>query len=298
MRAVLAIALISLTLTGCTMLREAGQVATALMRPPSQEQVENQAKELTANAEAMDAKLKSIKESGREPTDAEVKSMVNDLISGKKMEAPVTKGGPPPADQEISVNLTYAGLTRAGSNQNLGFKFKALWGTYKISSQEISMPARAGKSEAKLDLGDAHLRVIPKIVSSVRGHYDIELTDKSGALLGRFNIAESGKQVEISQNPSKYNADLVYFHPERRLTGYAITKPGSRKPVLGVIFVGKGWSYVENAKKPDMSKGYLFPEVDIVVLPQGWMEEHDYEMKDTCNTLKRGEIVSGGVCYS
>ena len=89
------------------------------------------------------------------------------------------------------------------------------------------MPARLGQSEARLDLGEARLRVIPKIVSDVRGRYDIELTDRSGALLGRFNIAESGKQVDITQRPSKYEANLVYYHPERRLTAYAIGKPGS-----------------------------------------------------------------------
>jgi hypothetical protein len=299
MRTALAIAGLLLLLSGCTTLREAGQVAVALMHPPTEAQVDAQTKQFGLKMDAANAKVAAMQAAGHQPTDAEMKALVSDMISGKQIEAPVASDGPPPPDQEISVNLTFAGMSSPSiKNKNLGFKFKALWGTYKVTSQDISMPARTGKGEARLDLGEAHLRVIPKIVSSTRGRYDIELTDNSGALIGRFNIAESGKQVDITQQPSKYDASLVYFHPERRLTGYSITKPGSRKPVLGVIFVGKGWSYVENAKKPDMSKGYLFPEVDMVVLPKGWMEEHDYEMKDTCNTLKRGEIVYGATCYT
>jgi len=298
MRAALAIATVLLIFSGCTMLREAGQVARAISRPPTRQELDTQHKTLSANADAATEKLKAIRAEGREPTEAETNEIVKDILSNKPIEtAPVTKGTAPPPDQEISVNLTYAGYSPASKGgRNLDFDFKALWGTYKITKEQISMPARLGQSEARLDLGEARLRVIPKIVSDVRGRYDIELTDRSGALLGRFNIAESGKQVDITQRPSKYEANLVYYHPERRLTAYAIGKPGSLHPQLGVIFVGKGWSYVENAKKPDLSKGYLFPEVDMVVLPKAWLDNNVFA--ETCNTLKAGTQTAGGICYS
>jgi hypothetical protein len=296
MRAALAIAILaSLFFSGCTMLREATQVAVALSKPPTEAQIDAQTHRLSQNSQAMVDQLKQIQASGRKPTQAEMDRLTRDLLSNKQVDARAPST-PPPPDQEISVNLTYAGYDKAASGKNLNFDFKALWGTYKVTNKQISMAARAGKGEANLDLGDAHLRIIPKIVSSTRGNYDVVITDNSGALVGRFNIAETGKQVDITQSPSKYDSELMYFHPERRLTGYSFYKAGTRKPEFGVIFVGKGWSYVENAKKPDLSKGYLFPEVDMVVLPKAWLDDH--EMKDTCNTLKRGEVVAGGVCYS
>jgi hypothetical protein len=124
----------------------------------------------------------------------------------------------------------------------------------------------------------------------------MELTDTSGSLIGRFNIVDTGSQVSISKRPSKYDAQLMYFNPERRLTGYTIYKAGTRKPEMGLIFVGKGWSYVEGKKHLDLSKGYAFPEVDMVVLPKAWMENND--MGETCNTLKSGTATGGGTCYS
>jgi hypothetical protein len=298
MRIALAIAAVTLLiLTGCNTLREAADVAARLTREPTEAELAADKQQVAANIDAAEAQLKAIKDSGREPTQAEMRALAEKVVSGQ----PVAQQGkqpsntPPPADQEISVNLTFAGLNNT-TKGNLDFDFKALWGSYKVTSKELSMPARAGSSEAKLDLGVAKLRVVPKIISSTHGRYDVEFTDKSGALIGRFNIAKSGKQVEITGQPSKYRAELAYFDDERRLTGYSIMKAGSREEQLGIIFVGKGWSFVENAKKPDLSKGYIFPEMDIVVLPKAWLDAN--EMKDTCKTLKRGEIVAGGVCYS
>jgi hypothetical protein len=286
-----------LILTGCNTLREAADVAARLTREPTAAQMAAQEKSLTANVAAADEKLKAIKDAGREPTDAEMRALVDQIVAGKPVAATGKQplNTPPPADQEISVNLTFAGLNNT-TKGNLDFDFKALWGEYKVTSRELSMPARTGSSEAKLDLGVARLRVVPKIVSQTHGRYDVEFTDKSGALIGRFNIAKSGQQVNVTGEPTKYRADLAYYDAERRLTGYTIMKAGTREEQLGIIFVGKGWSFVENAKKPDLSKGYIFPEMDIVVLPKAWLDGN--EMKDTCKTLKRGEVILGGVCYS
>ncbi len=279
-------------LAGCNTLSEALLVARKLSEPP--EAGINGAPFASRNA------LAPTRNDGDAINPDDVEAALR-AMEGKSTDGGVVcpLPGKAPPDQEISVNLVYAGLTPAARGKNLDFDFKAFWGTYKSSVKTVSMPASAKRGEAQLDLGVAKLKVVPKIVSDMRGHYNVTLTDQSGSLIGGFNIADSGKQVSLSAQPTKYDARLVYYHAENRLTGWEISRKGSATPELGLIFVGNGWSYVENAKRPDMSKGYLFPEVDMVVLPKAWME--DNEMKDSCNTLKRGtENVGGvgGVCYS
>jgi hypothetical protein len=207
-----------------------------------------------------------------------------------------TQAVPPPEDQEISVNLIYAGLSPGAEKKALDFDFKVLWGEYKNTSKQVSVPASAKVGKADLDLGVAKLHVVPKIVSATKGKYEVEVKDPSGGLIGRFDIAESGKMVELKQKPSKYDARMIYFDNEKRLTGYTIYKAGTRKQEMGLIFVGKGWEWVESHKKPDLSKGYIFPEVDLVVLPKAWMESND--MDRSCDTLKAGTVTGGGMCYS
>jgi len=289
MRAVILCILSVLVLASCNTLRQAGEVASKLSQPPSREQLSQPSGSMRASAREMPgADYKS--------NNQKINEMVDKAMAGQLKDATPANATPPPPDQEISVNLIYAGYKPAAKSKNLDFDFKALWGDYKYTDKPAVMQASIGKTDASLDLGIAHLHVVPRIVSNVRGHYQLTLTDRTGALIGSFEIADSGQQVDIQQSPTKYDTQLIYFHPERRLTGYAVYKAGTMKPEMGVIFVGKGWSFVENSKKPDMSKGYLFPEVDMVVLPKEWMENHD--MSATCNTLKRGNEVAGGVCYS
>jgi hypothetical protein len=299
MRAGLAILALSLLiLSGCNTLRGAAQVATKLGEKPDRvhHPDEDAIKQGQEDVAAMDAKLRQMQANGHKPTDAELRAMAKQLVSGKPASGS-GKSIPPPDDQEISVNLIYAGMAPGAAGNSLDFDFKALWGNYKEIAKEANMPVHVGHTESHLDLGTAHVKVVPKIVSGVRGKYELEITDRSGSLIGRFEIADTGKQVEITSRPSKYDATLLYFEPEKRLTGYTFYKPGTREAQLGVIFVGKGYSYVENSKRPDTSKGYIFPEVDMIVLPKAWCDGHD--MKDTCNTVKRGEeSASGGVCYS
>jgi hypothetical protein len=287
----LATALALLICSGCNTISEALLVARKLSEPPAATGGSG-GPYANRNAKA------PVRNDGAAINPDDVEAALKAMEGGNAARPQLDKKfGKPPADQEISVNLIFAGATPAAKGKNLDFDFQAHWGTYKSDSRPVTMPSSQGSSEVKLDLGVAKAKIVPKIVSATRGNYDLTLTDKSGNLLGGFKIADSGQQVQISRQPSKYNARLLYFHDENRLTGYEIVNKSTGKPELGVIFVGKGWSYVEKSKKPDMSKGYIFPEVDMVVLPKAWLE--DNEMKDTCNTLKRGDVMSGGgICYS
>lgn len=287
MRAATAIlaAMALVALSACNTLRQAGEVAARLGNA-----------DLSATGGFTRAEeqafLDKMQRTGQ-MSQADIDELTKAMSGTAPASAKAGKDIPP--DQEISVNLVFAGVDRQSASKNLDFTVKALWGEYKDTAKEISMPASAGKGEASLNLDVARMRVVPKVVSATRGKYEVELTDPAGSLIGRFDIKDSGKQVEIVKPPNKYRTDLVYFHPERRLTGYAVYKAGTREAEMGLIFVGKGWAEVEKTKKLDLSKGYIFPEVDLVVLPKAWMQ--DNEMKETCNTLKRGNV-SGGVCYS
>jgi hypothetical protein len=206
---------------------------------------------------------------------------------------------PPPADQEISVNLNFLGKEDGGK---LGFDFKAAWGDYKTTGDSLSIPASGG-GRTSMDLGIAKVTIEPKLTSKTKGKYTVDLKDPSGKLIGRYDINDSGKQVNLTSTSTPgYSQKLMYFDPERRLTGFKVmrgTETKGKRPeeLFGVIFVGKGWTTSETFKGVDMSKGYVFPEVDVVVLPPAWVQNND--MSRTCHTLKLGTVVDGGPrCYS
>jgi hypothetical protein len=297
MRAATAIlaAAVLLTCLSCNTLRQAGEVAARLGNADPASLAGAGTIQTPEQQAAFEKKAQEIAAKGGNASEADIEELTKLAMGQAAAPAAAKAGKDIPPDQEISVNLVFAGLDKQSKAKNLDFNFKALWGEYRTESKPLSMPASAGKSEARLNLDVAKMRVVPKVVSATHGKYEVELTDPAGSLIGRFDIKDSGKQVEMLKSPTKYRTDLVYFHPERRLTGFAVYKAGTREAEMGLIFVGKGWAEVEKTKKLDLSKGYIFPEVDLVVLPKAWMQ--DNEMKETCNTLKRGNV-SGGVCYS
>jgi hypothetical protein len=205
---------------------------------------------------------------------------------------------PPPADQEISVNLLFRGADESGgNNRQLQFDFYALWGEYKKIAEPVSMTVGTPEP-AKLDLGTAKLQIVPKVRGGDKGMYDVTLQDLGGSTIGRWTILESGKQVTMAKRGKGYDINLVSFDPEKRVTGYLVgtTRPGYGKvdPAYGVIFVGKGWSFVEEHTEQDTTKGMSFPEVDIVVLPKAWFDGRNY--REALKDLKSGQAVGGGEC--
>jgi hypothetical protein len=217
-----------------------------------------------------------------------------------KFDPATQLSAPPPADQEISVNLNFAGKQESGK---LGFDFKALWGEYKTIEDTLTMPA-SGSAASSMDLGDLKVTIEPKVTGKTKGKYNITVKDQQGGLVGKYEILESGKPVTLTsgQTPG-YTQQLMYFDPERRLTGFKVMKgkqavgQAQPKDAYGIIFVGKGWSTSENFKGVDTSKGYVFPEIDIVVLPTAWIENKD--MARTCDTLKLGTDMGAQTrCYS
>ena len=192
---------------------------------------------------------------------------------------------PPPEDQEISVNLLFRGADNTENGKpsgNLNFDFVALWGEYKRIDKSLAMPPSSSQNVA-LDLAGAKLYVKPRVNKAPYGMYDVQMLDGSGKVAGKWSITESGKQVATSGSAQGYDCNLFLFEPEKRITAYLISKPrpgyAKGEPKWGVVFVGKGWSWVENATPPDLSKGYLFPEVDLIVLPAAYLLMAEREPK-------------------
>lgn len=202
----------------------------------------------------------------------------------------------PPPDQEVSVNLIYSGETDDAGK--VGFDFRVLWGEYKNSREELTMASRSPGS-AQFDLGFVETKVLPVFPGGQEGHYKVRMLDKSGSLMGEFDITGTGKQVKPSGAATPgYSQRMVFYDRTRYLTCYRLQeqKGSSLGKQIGVIFIGQGWEAVDASKSKVVEGKYDFPKVDMVVLPHEWMEYNDINLAQ--RGLKRGRESVAGVCYS
>jgi hypothetical protein len=202
----------------------------------------------------------------------------------------------PPANQEVSVNLIYAG--EAEDAGKVGFDFRVLSGNWKSNKKTLEMASHAPVS-SKLDLGCVTAKVQPVFPGGRQCQYVVKIMDREGALMGDFRIVGTGKQVKLADTATPgYSSTFVYFDPSRYITAYSLQQRKGKKlgPKVGVLFVGEGWEAVDAAKAHTVSGKFEFPKVDMVILPAEWMDENEINL--TFRTLKRGTATAAGVCYS
>jgi hypothetical protein len=194
-----------------------------------------------------------------------------------------------PLTEPIHVDLVYTGADKTGGSAH--FKFNTRWGQihsqWKTGEQELTAGPKAGAT-AKVDLDWCTVEIKPVFGPGRKGQYSLKLRDKAGALLGAFDIIETGKQVKPQNSATPgYVQRLVFFEPEKRVTTYRILKSGSKKEdACALVFLGKGFSTAEVSKGIDREAIYLFPEVKFIVLHPEWLERND--LNTVMNLVKRG----------
>ena len=196
------------------------------------------------------------------------------------------------------VKLQYTGYSDTPKGRELGFKLEGFWydespearGATLSNSGDFRMPAK-GKGEGVLDFGYAKIKVRPSISGS-SGRYEIELDDDLGKKLATYKVLNTGGQVPCISTATGYRSDQVCYYTEKRITGFQLRKSNQRSPLYGIAFVGKGWSFVEESKKTDTSRGYVFPNVALILVGPEWLSSNTVLWM--CDEIKNGGGGSGG----
>jgi hypothetical protein len=217
------------------------------------------------------------------PAVEEVKAQQATRTEAQHKEARAAKV---PDDEPITIDIAYTEAAGQGS-----FAVHAAWGEWKTEDKQIAV--QGGKAQkARIGLGWGTVELAPVFGSAAKGQYDVRITGPDGGLMCRFKIVETGKQVVLQDSPTPgYGQRLVFYEPERRVTTYRIVRlaDGRRADACGVAFLGKGWSAVEESRGPESRAAHVFPDVQVMILPQAWMEGN--EIGDVMKSLKRGKYV-------
>jgi hypothetical protein len=192
-----------------------------------------------------------------------------------------------PLDEPAQVDLVYGGVDSSGAS----FTLRSSWGQWH-QAEETYTASRSKAGGGQVDLQWGRIEVTPQFGAGRRGAYDVKLFTNGRGLVGRFSIVDSGKQAKLAQvSTPGLLQELVFYDPERRVTTYRVVTAGrnQRKEVCGIVFIGKGWSAVEETKTTNAEATFLFPETQILVLPEAWMDGND--IGDVMQTFKRGTSV-------
>jgi len=238
---------------------------------------------LSSYEQRMLAKKQFLKDSGKDnpPLTAPPKTVTSEF---------------PADDRDVVVKMQFNGT----KEKQLRFYLQAYWldeyGNEASKSTNYNMQVN-GKGEGKLNLGIWRLKVMPKVLPGARGKYDIELQDPKGGRVATFAVSDSGKQAALTSTAKGYTDELAAYYAEARMTGYQFFKGGSRQPQFGIVLIGKGWNYVENYKKLDLSKGYAFPQFALVIVGPEWLKDHKLR-RDMIDEIKvTGGYGSGGAYF-
>jgi hypothetical protein len=218
---------------------------------------------------------------------------------------PVTLASSLPADEEILVNVAFAGAKYNDDPESdlshLAFDLSATCGQRSVRDS-VSISSTEDKASASVDTGACKVEVHPLICGAsqtgsdeytIRGGYRVTVKDQAEHVMADFKVNERGAMTLGKKPASGYSPKLVFCgdgggHARYYVYSAECLKGHKRDAVLGVEFKAEGDTQYDVSSPEKTVFSYVFPDGELKVYPAAaleWLED---------DVLRDVRAVSGG----